>query len=242
MNSKVRDITIAEAAKIAICKLGHPSSICEIYNKIIELGLYEFNTPVPEHVLRTEIRRKAEGVERIDASKDVIFKLAGDELYDVMKETTKRRAMVGMKRIHRAVDKESIIQLLTSDSAGIFKEIWRLLLFSAVLGYFNQRREPLASVDTGKGIDQLSFGNNPAWPGILYLLGVVESNGAEVLNSTEKSEDDRVQIFEEYANGGLAILKEEFESRSFNIEALITFMQSQIGIIQNKGLNLDLTI
>ena len=52
------------------------------------MGLYEFNTPTPEHVLRTEIRRKTYGVERVDQSVDVFFKMIGDELYDVMKEPT----------------------------------------------------------------------------------------------------------------------------------------------------------
>lgn len=38
-------MTIAHAAKIAIQKIGGPCSVREIYDKIIGLGLYEFNTP-----------------------------------------------------------------------------------------------------------------------------------------------------------------------------------------------------
>lgn len=242
VNSKASEITIAEAARTALRRIGRPSSIREIYDKISQLGLYQFNTPVPEHVLRTEIRRKTEGVERVDSSKDMMFRLAGDEIYDVMKETTKRRGTVGMKRIHRAIDKESIIQILTSDSVGVFKEIWRLLLFAAVLGFSNQRREPLSSVETGKGIDQLSFGNNPVWPGLLYLLGLVDSDDTQVLKSSEESEDERVQIFEEYANGGLAILKEEFEARNCSLEALLTFIHAKTNPVSVKPPDLELTI
>ncbi len=152
--------TIAEAARIALQKLGKPGSVAEIYQKIIELGLYEFNTPTPEHVLQTEIRRKTIGVERVDLSGDVFFKMIGDELYEVMKEPTKRRGTVGIKRIQRASDKESIIELLTSESVGAFREIWRLLFFAAMVGHKNARREPLASTQTGEGIRQDSFANN----------------------------------------------------------------------------------
>jgi len=242
VTSTRKDITIAQAAKIAIQKMGRPCSVREIYDKIIDLGLYEFNTPVPEHVLRTEIRRKTDGVERCDSSKEMMFKLSGDDFYDVMKDSTKRQVQIGMKRIQRANDKEVIIQLLTADSSGVFKEIWRLLLFAAVLGFHNKRREPLIAVDSGKGIDQSSFGNNPAWPGVLYLLGLVETSQTDVLKSSEDSEEERVTVFQEYANGGLAILKEEFETRNCNIEALLTFVQAQIDTTPPKQPDLEITI
>ncbi len=171
-----------------------------------------------------------------------MFQLSGDDFYDIMKDTTKRRGQMGMKRIQRANDKEVIIQLLTADASGIFKEIWRLLLFAAVIGFHNKRREPLIAVDAGKGIDQSSFGNNPAWPGVLYLLGLVETSQTDVLKSSEESEEERVTVFQEYANGGLAILKEEFETRNCNIEALLTFIQSQIGTTPVKGPDLEITI
>jgi dnd system-associated protein 4 len=177
--------------------------------------------------LRTEVRRKTLGVERVDLSKEAFFKLAGNELYQLMKEPLKRRGTVGMKRIQRASDKESIIELLTSDSVGAFREIWRLLFFAAMVGYKNGRREPLTSTQTGEGIRQDSFANNPVWLGTVYLLGLVETGSTDVLRATEESEDERIKVFEEYANGGLAILKEEFDASNGNLDALLSFIQSQ---------------
>ena len=219
--------TIAEAARIALDRIGKPSSIQEIYRKIIELCLYEFNTPVPEHVLRTEIRRKTAGIERVDLSDDVYFQMTENEVYALMKEPTKRRGTVGIKRIQRASDKEAIIQLLTSDSVGAFREIWRLLFFAAIVGFKNGRREPLVATQGGEGIRQDSFANNPVWQGTLYLLGIVETGKTDVLRATEESEDERIQIFEEYANGGLAILKQEFAASEGDLDALLTFIHSQ---------------
>ena len=212
---------------MALLRIGKPSSIREIYEKIIELNLYTFNTPVPEHVLRTEIRRKTLGVERTDSSGDVFFKTPDGEIYELMKEPAKRRAAIGIKRIQRASDKEAIIELLTSESVGAFREIWRLLFFAALVGFKNHRREPLGSTQSGEGIRQDSFANNPVWLGTLYLLGLVETETTDTLRSTEEAENERITIFEEYANGGLAILKEHFASSNESLDSLLTFIQSQ---------------
>jgi dnd system-associated protein 4 len=234
--------TIAEAARLALQHIGKPSRIREIYQKILELGLYEFNTPTPEHVLRTEIRRKTAGIERVDLSAEIHFRMPSEEIYELMKEPTKRRGAVGMKRIQRASDKESIIELLTSDSVGAFREIWRLLFFAAMVGFKNRRREPLTSTQSGEGIRQDSFANNPVWLGTLYLLGLVETGTTDVLRGTEEAEDERIKVFEEYANGGLAILKEEFEASNYSLDALLTFIQSQTGATGTKTPDLQVSI
>lgn len=158
------------------------------------------------------------------------------------KDSSKRRGAIGMKRIHRATDKEDIIQLLTADGTGMFREIWRLLLFAAVLGQKNGRREKLAAVETGLGIDQSSFGNNPAWPGGLYLLGLVETDATEVLCASEEAEDERIAVFEEFANGGLAILKQEFAARNCNLDTFLIFIETQIASTSAKPANLKISI
>ncbi|TVR64209.1 MAG: DNA phosphorothioation-associated protein 4, partial [Candidatus Competibacteraceae bacterium] len=118
---------------------------------------------------------------------------------------------------------------------------WRLLLFAAQVGIKNSRREPLRSVDSGKGIDQTTFGNCPAWPGVLYLMSLVESESTNALSGSGEAEDQRILIFQEYANGGLSILQEFFLDRPLDIDGLIAFIETQSG--QNtKDLDLDLMI
>ena len=219
--------TIADAAKLALQRLGKPSSIRDIFEKISSDNLYVFNTPVPEHVLQTEIRRKTLGVERGDSSGEVIFKTVDQQHYELMKEPVKRRAAIGTKRIQRASDKEQIITILTSESVGAFQENWRVIFFAALVGYKNGRRDPIVGVQTGEGIRQDTFSSNPVWQGTLYLLGLVETKSPDILQSTEDAEDERIRIFEEYANGGLAILKEHFESSNESLDSLLTFIQSQ---------------
>lgn len=146
-----------------------------------------------------------------------------------------------MKRIQRANDKEEIIKSLMSDQVGVFKEIWKLLLFAAQVGMRNDDRRPLISVDTGKGIDQSTFGNCPAWPGVLYLMSLVETQNTNCLSGSSDVEDERILVFQEYANGGLARLVEFFVGRSIDLDGLLAFIETQREESAGR-LDLDLTI
>jgi len=219
--------TIAEVAQKVLRTIGRPAPIDEIYAEILRRQLYQFNTPTPEHVLRTTIRRHTGNVERVDTSAVVLFEMVDDEVYALAGGTRAKKTGMGMKRIQRANDKEEIIKALMSEQVGVFKEIWKLLLFAAQVGMRNGRREPLKSVDTGKGIDQGTFGNCPAWPGVLYLISLVESGSSECLSGSSEAEDDRTSVFQEYANGGLSVLKEFFYNRPLDLDGLLSFISSQ---------------
>jgi len=223
------NLTIAEAALKVLKGLGRPALIEEIYAEILKRNLYKFDTPTPEHVLKTQIRRHTRNMERVDASEIIYFEMVGDEMYKPTADTdsTKKQLATGMRRIQRATDKEEIIKSLTSEQVGVFKEIWRLVLFAAQVGFKNSRREPLKAADPGKGIDQSTFGNCPAWPGILYLMSLVESNKADCLCSTADAESDRITTFQEYANGGLAILGEFFADRLCDLDGILLFIDNQ---------------
>lgn len=236
--------TIAKVAISVLNSLGRPASIEEIFDQIKVNDLYRFNTPTPEHVLRTTIRRHTRNVERTDSLEPIYFELVGDDLYKLLPAEGRKvtpQPSTGIRRVHRAPDKEPIIKLLMSDQVGAFKEIWRLLLFSAQVGMQNRRREPLGSIDAGKGIDQTTFGNCPSWPGLSYLMALVENDSPECLSGSAQSEELRLNTFQEYANGGLSILKEYFSDRPVNLDAVLAFIdsQKQTGI---AAADLDLSI
>ena len=222
-------MTIETAAIEAIKAIGRPASIDEILAHITSEGLFTFNTPKPEHVLRTTIRRATDNVERVDSKEEIHFTMTGPELYGLFTEQKlKPKVTVTPKRIHRAKDKQEIIEALTSDSLGVFKEIWRLQLFAAHVGLTLGKRVPLAAVDSGKGIDQSTFGNCSAWPGILYLIALTEANSSDPLSSTQAAEDFRVSALEEYSNGGLEMLKEYFKARQVDLNGLLEFIETNL--------------
>jgi dnd system-associated protein 4 len=235
---------IAMVAQQVLASLGKAASIDEIYAEIIEKRLYTFNTPTPEHVLRTTIRRHTENVERVDSLDEILFEMVGDDRYQLksaIRTTIKKKAGAGMKRIQRANDKEEIIKSLMSEQIGIFKEIWKLLLFAAQVGMRNNKKEKLNGIDTGKGIDQSTFGNCPSWPGILYLMALVETQNSSCLSGSSTADEERTDIFQEYANGGLSVINEFFVGRPIDLDGLLAFIDTQKEEVAGKP-DLELTI
>jgi dnd system-associated protein 4 len=119
-----------------------------------------------------------------------------------------------MRRIQRDLKHEALVKSLTSGDQPVFREIWRLITFSALLGYRLNLRAPIAQSDSGKAIPITYFEGNPAFRGILYLMGIVETSQTKCLHATDEAEETLVSIFEEYANGGLRYLVEEVGENS----------------------------
>lgn len=241
-------LTIISCATKALNEIGRPASVEEIYQFIIKNGLYVFNTDKPEHVLRTSMRRHTLDAGRVDMAAEILF-YEENEIYSLAGTNRKRRSASGMRRIQRAKDKADIIDKLTSEikndgdvKPAPFKEIWRLLLFCALIGFKAGKREPLNPIDQGKGIDQSSFGNSPAWPGVLYLMGLVETQSTAPLASTDEADADRIQMFEEYANAGLTILKEKCQNGEPDLRFLIEYVNSEISRKFPTNPNLQIAI
>jgi dnd system-associated protein 4 len=238
--------TISDAAEEALRSLSKPSTADEIHSEILRLDLYQFNTPNPVHVLETELKRYSAESARNDKRIFPRFQINSDKTFSMAKHeppSVRRTQSVGMKRILRASDKEDLIEELMNSRVGIFREIWRLLLFSAQIGLKAKKRESLRAVETGKGIDQATFGNSASWPGILYLMGLVEIGDSSVLASSPEGEDQRVQLFQEYANGGLSIIKEFFSGRTIDLDGVLAFIEiHQATTTELDAPDLDLTI
>lgn len=238
--------TIALAAQEALLRLGSRASIKDIYQKIVDDDLYTFDTPTPEHVLDIQIKRHLANSPRKDSVEPILFKMNEDQSYELSDERNSESRVIktkGPKRIMRSKDKSEIIDELMHDNIGVFREIWRLLLFAAQVGVKHGRREPLKSPDSGSSIRQDIFGNCNAWPGILYLLSLTETEDATLLAGDSDGDNKRITLFEEYANGGLSVLWEYFKANPLNTDSLITYIEINTVALDlgNKG-EIDLTI
>jgi len=239
------DDTIALAAREALSRLGGRASLEDIYQKIVDDDLFRFDTPTPEHVLDIQIKRHLSNSPRKDNVAPILFKMNKDQSYELDNEqnSDSKAKTKGSKRIMRSKDKSEIIEELMHDNVGIFREIWRLLLFAAQVGAKNNRREPLKSPDSGSSIRQDIFGNCNAWPGILYILSLAETEDATLLAGDSEGDNKRITLFEEYANGGLAVLQEHFKANPLNTESLLTYIQvNTLAPGQSSKREIDLTI
>ena len=146
------------------------------------------------------------------------------------------------RRIYRARDKEGVIQGLMSANHPTFKEIWRVLMFSASVGYRFSRREALGPFDSSRGIDFQTFSNSPAWPGFLYILSLVDKDDSGALVGSQEMSEGRIVLFEEYANGGLSVIQERCESRTYNLDSIIALILEANSEPVESGDLADITI
>jgi dnd system-associated protein 4 len=113
--------------------------------------------------------------------------------------------------INRSKLHEDLVQQLSmlpvpGSDRKLFPTIRELLCFAALLGFSEQRRIPL---DRAAGVDDVSyqqFERDPAAEDLLWTIAVAETKDVEVLREGEEARC--AQIFEEYANGGLALIKD----------------------------------
>jgi len=118
-------------------------------------------------------------------------------------------------RVHRPSDKDDLIQAIIDNAP--FATMASALLFAAAVGRANQCRVPF---DKGQELLWEPFANAGAGP-FLDMLAAAVSDDKDILAGDR--DDERVQIFEEYANGGLEIIQDRLTARGGTpLEALLS--------------------
>ena len=216
-------MTIAEAAEEVIRSNNKPLSIEEIVTEILAKNLYSFNSEDKAAIVRESVRRHCYLPNKRLQYEPCLFMQVGDSKYQLMDKDLLNKN-ISYRRIRRAKDKEPLIERLTKKGEGRFGEIWKVMFFAACLGVNSKRREPVNDYDAGKSIDFSYFGGNPSWPGILHLIGLVEEGDPRILNPDQDKIDRRIELFEEYCNGGMSIMLQEMEGRDFCLDALLSLL------------------
>lgn len=106
------------------------------------------------------------------------------------------------RRIRRAEDKAPLLKTLTENQRP-FATMANALVFAAGLGHLEGRRIPLGK--EAEAIPWEVFVNIGAQTFIDMLAGVV-ADETDILS--DERQNDRLDIFEEYANGGLQIIQD----------------------------------
>lgn len=117
-----------------------------------------------------------------------------------------------MRAIHTPVKRsktvEATLQKLGGQGATMFSTLREALTFCAMLGYKERRRVPLSAQAGTEDIAGAQYQINDAVD-MLFALALAESKTSDVLRPDR--ERDCVQIYEEYANGGLELVQSWIE-------------------------------
>ncbi|MGI6554468.1 MAG: DNA phosphorothioation-associated protein 4 [Bacillota bacterium] len=109
-------------------------------------------------------------------------------------------------RVFRARDKENIYKDLVEKENSPFHTYKDVFLAAACIGFNNSIREPLSQ--KGSEILWSYFSKDESSVAMVYSLALAATNDLNILLDCEEMSKLRFQIFEEYANGGINILKE----------------------------------
>ena len=110
--------------------------------------------------------------------------------------------------VHRSKAYETTLQTLGGPGSRMFPTLRDALGFSAALGYKEGRRMKLDEKLGREDIQAQIYNGNDAID-LIFAIGLAEYKSAEILKPA--NEKECIQIFEEYANGGLALITEWLE-------------------------------
>ncbi|WP_207002076.1 DNA phosphorothioation-associated protein 4 [Trinickia mobilis] len=137
------------------------------------------------------------------------------------------RSIVAERRIRYAKEKQELMRRLLSseDGTGPFRTQADVLAFAASLGAHRKRREPLPEA-LGEPIRQEVF-DRQGYDTLICLVAVEAEKSPAVLEDSEEMIARRSEIFEEYANGGLAIIANETRG-DVNLSQAVLLMISSL--------------
>ncbi|MGD1921670.1 MAG: DNA phosphorothioation-associated protein 4 [Pleurocapsa sp.] len=130
-----------------------------------------------------------------------------------------------LPRIKVAKDKAELVQKLldTKGSTGAFQTYADIVAFAASLGAKYQKKVPLTEISQSEPAPiSLEVFISRGYDYLIKLIAIADTQDIKIL-STEGgiSEINRVQIFEEYANGGLEKLGNELRGAVDYTERLV---------------------
>jgi dnd system-associated protein 4 len=139
-----------------------------------------------------------------------------------------------MRRVRRPAQHEALLKRLAGDD-GPFGTLAEVLTFAAGLGYAEGRREPLAA--SGEQIDFDVF-QRLGVEGFIDMLGAAVHEDVTIL-SDEKS-DERLTVFEEFANGGLGILQSRLAQSKADLDSLLgVVLERERDAVSDDGSGID---
>ncbi len=120
-----------------------------------------------------------------------------------------RAPNINRSRVHEEMVQRLSTQKPPNSERTLFPTIRELLCFAALLGYSEGRKVPL---DKSAGVEDISYQQFERGEAedLIWLVALADTKNPEVLKDGE--EVRCAEIFEEYANGGLYIIREALTS------------------------------
>ena len=134
-------------------------------------------------------------------------------------------------RVRIAKDKADLVKSLISSEhkSSPFQTYADVIAFAASLGNKRKKRLPLGEISKREpGSIDVDIFVSRGYDMAIKLIAIAETKNPKILSHLdEKLEAERLQIFEEYANGGLEILREELRGAADYSDRLLLILISE---------------
>jgi dnd system-associated protein 4 len=135
-------------------------------------------------------------------------------------------------RIRVAKDKAELVRSLieSNDNHSPFQTYADAMLFAAVLGAKQQQRIPLGEISKKEpGPISHEVFITRGYDAVMKLIAIAATENINVISPDQAEfEQQRIQIFEEYANGGLEILQQELRGAVDYTERILLMLSTSI--------------
>ncbi|NEP58751.1 MAG: DNA phosphorothioation-associated protein 4 [Symploca sp. SIO2G7] len=138
---------------------------------------------------------------------------------------------MGANRIRIAKDKADLVQALTvsKDTTGPFQTYADVVVFAATLGAQKNRRIPLGTISKKEPAPiGLEIFVSRGYDLVLKLIAIAVTKDTKIISPSDNvAQEKRIRIFEEYANGGLEILRDELRGAVDYSEQLLLLLSAE---------------
>ncbi len=141
-------------------------------------------------------------------------------------------------RIRIAKDKADLVRTLVNDSFGKkpFQTYADVMVFAASYGAKYKKRVPLTVISKEPAPISLEIFVSRGYDTVIKLIAIAQTNDPKILSVYDlEAEAKRINIFEEYANGGLEKLREELRGTVDYTERLLLLLSLER--LPNSDLN-----
>ncbi|MGF1540280.1 MAG: DNA phosphorothioation-associated protein 4 [Pleurocapsa sp.] len=150
-----------------------------------------------------------------------------------------------LPRIKVAKDKAELVQKLldTKGTTGAFQTYADVIAFAASLGAKYQKRLPLAEISKSEPAPiNLEVFISRGYDSLINLIAVVETQDINILSTqNSEAEEQKILIFEEYANGGLEKLQDDLRGSVDYTERLLLILTTERFTDENTTEEFDLS-
>jgi dnd system-associated protein 4 len=142
-------------------------------------------------------------------------------------------------RIRVARDKAELVKSLiaSADNNSPFQTYADAILFAAVLGHKHQQRVTLGEIskkEPGPISSEIFIARG--YDPVMKLIAIAATDNINVVSPDRGDfEQQRINIFEEYANGGLEILEQELRGAVDYTERILLMLSAPIAPESDRG-------